>query len=271
MNTRQLATVLAIALQATTAAVASDYPSRAINMVVPLSAGGSTDVIARIMAPGMSKVLGQSVVVENIGGAGGTIGGARIAHAAPDGYTFGIGQWGTNVATGAIYPLTYDLMRDLEPIGLIATQPFLIIARKSMPANNLNELITWLRAHAGQATEGNAGIGSPSHVAGILFQKAVGANLILVPYRGAGETTQAVVAEQIDVMLNTPAVSMGLMRAGQIKVYAVTSKQRLAMVPDVPTTDQAGLAPGSTSRSGMPSGRRRTRRKRSSTSSTTRW
>ncbi len=222
-------------------ALAQDYPSRPITMVVPLSVGGSTDVIARIMAQAMGEALGQTIVVENTSGAGGTIGEGRVARSTPDGYTFGIGQWGTNVANGAIYPLQYDLMKDFAPIGLIATQPFLIVARKSMPANDLKELIAWLRANGEKATEGNSGVGSPSHVAGILFQKAIGAKLTMVPYRGAGESTQAVVAEQIDVILNTPAVSLGQMRAGAIKVYAVTAKNRLAIAPEIPTTDQAGL------------------------------
>jgi tripartite-type tricarboxylate transporter receptor subunit TctC len=236
-----LAGVVATVLQSATGSLADDYPSRPITMVVPLSAGGSTDVIARVMAPGMSKVLGQTIVVENMGGAGGTIAGARVAHATPDGYTFAIGQWGTNVATGAIYSLNYDLMRDFEPIGLIATQPLLIAARKSMPADNLTQLIAWLRANNNKATAGNSGVGSPSHIACVLFEKAVGVNLVMVPYRGAGESTQALVGEQIDVLLNTPAVSISLMRTGQMKVYAVTSKQRLAMAPDIPTTDEAGL------------------------------
>ncbi len=235
------ATTCAVALQCVTGAMAESYPSRPITMVVPLSVGGSTDVIARIMAQGMGEVLGQTIVVENTTGAGGTIGEGRIARAVPDGYTIGIGQWGTNVATGAIYPLKYDLMKDFEPVGLIATQPFLIVARKSMPADNLKDLITWLRANVDKATEGNSGVGSPSHVAGILFQKAVGANFTMVPYRGAGESTQALLAQQIDVTLNTPALSVAQLRSGSIKAYAVTAKNRLAIAPDIPTTDEAGL------------------------------
>jgi tripartite-type tricarboxylate transporter receptor subunit TctC len=221
--------------------MAESYPSRPVTMVVPNSVGGSTDVIARIMAQGMGEVLGQTIVVENTTGAGGTIGEGRIARSAPDGYTIGIGEWGTNVATGAIYPLRYDLMKDFEPVGLIATQPLLIVARKSMPANNLKELIAWLRADTSKATVGNSGVGSPSQVAGILFEKAIGAHFTMVPYRGAGETTQALLAQQIDVMFNTVAVSVGQMRSGSIKVYAVTATSRLAMAPDIPTTDEAGL------------------------------
>ena len=235
------AAACAAALSSTAPAMAADFPSRPITMVVPLSVGGSTDVIGRIVAQGMGEALGQTIVVENTGGAGGTIGEGRISRATPDGYTIGIGQWGTNVATGAIYKLPYDLMKDFEPIGLIATQPFFIVARKTMPANNLKELIAYLRANGDKINEGNSGVGSPSHVSGILFQKAVGVPLTMVPYRGAGDSTAALLAGQIDVMLNTPAISVAQMKAGQIKVYAVTSKNRIAMAPDVPTTDEAGL------------------------------
>lgn len=240
MKKLMLAAALAGALIAAPA-MAADYPSRAITLVVPLGVGGSTDVIARIVAQGMSEALKETIVVENTTGAGGTIGEGRLARSAPDGYTIGIGQWGTNVANGAIYPLTYDLMQDFEPVGLIATQPFLIVARKSMPANNLKELTAWLRQNGDKANEGNSGVGSPSHVAGILFQQAVGTKLTMVPYRGAGDSTQALLAQQIDVLLNTPAVSMGQLKAGQIKVYAVTANHRLAIAPEIPTTDEAGL------------------------------
>jgi tripartite-type tricarboxylate transporter receptor subunit TctC len=235
------AAAIVATLPGTPSAMAEGYPTRPIVMVVPLSVGGSTDVIARIVADGLGRVLGQTIVVENTAGAGGTIGEGRIARSTPDGYTIGIGQWGTNVASGAIYSLTYDLMKDFEPIGLIATQPFLIVARKSMPANNLKELIEWLRANAEKANEGNSGVGTPSHVGGILFQQAIGAHLTMIPYRGAGESTQALLGQQIDVMLNTPALSVAQMRSGSIKVYAVTAKDHLAIAPEIPTTDEAGL------------------------------
>src|SRR3974377_1778564 len=189
----------------------------------------------------MSKELHQSVVVENTSGAGGTIGVSRVVRATPDGYTMLIGQWGTNVATGAIYHLNFDLLKDLEPVGLIATQPFLIVSRESLPANNLKELIAWIKAHPDTATEGNSGIGSPSHVSGILFQKAINSPIQMIPYRGDGEPTQAIVSGQIDVLLNTPAVSMEQLKAKQVKVFAVTAKHRIATAPDIPTTDEAGL------------------------------
>jgi tripartite-type tricarboxylate transporter receptor subunit TctC len=241
MKKMLFAAAVAAAVQIAPAALAQNYPSRSIIMVVPLSVGGSTDVIGRIIAQGMGEALGQTVVVENTTGAGGTIGEGRISRATPDGYTIGIGQWGTNVATGAIYNLPYDLMKDFEPIGLIATQPFFIVARKTMPANNLKELLAYLRENGDKMNVGNSGIGSPSHVSAILFEKAAGVKLTMVPYRGAGDSTTALLSGQIDVMLNTPALSVSQMKAGSIKVYAVTAKDRIAMAPDVPTTDEAGL------------------------------
>jgi tripartite-type tricarboxylate transporter receptor subunit TctC len=222
-------------------AQAQTYPSRPITLVVPLGLGGSTDVIARIMAESMRNILGTTIVVENTTGAGGTIGVGRVARSAPDGYTIGIGQWGTNVASGAIYPLTFDLVKDFEPVGLISTQPFLVVARKTMPADNLKDLIAWLKANQDKASQGNSGVGTPSHVGGLMFQNAIGAKYTMVPYRGAGQSMQDLVAGQLDVMLDTPAVSMPQIRSGNIKAYAVTAKSRIPIAPEIPTTDEAGL------------------------------
>ena len=231
-----LATVASMGSAAT-----QTYPSRPITMVVPLAPGGSTDVIARIMAEGMRPILGQPVIVDNTAGAGGTIGVGRLARATPDGYTFGIGQWGTNVANGAVYNLQFDLLKDFEPVALIATQPFLVVSRKTMPANNLKELIAWLKANANKATQGNSGIGSPSHVGGVFFQNAIGVRFQLIPYRSAGLSMQGLVAGDIDITLDTPAISLPQLQSGNIKAYAVTAKQRLATAPEIPTTDEAGL------------------------------
>ncbi|HWV52462.1 tripartite tricarboxylate transporter substrate-binding protein [Pseudorhodoplanes sp.] len=224
-----------------TGAHAQNYPSRPITLVVPLGVGGSTDVIARIMAESMRNVLGATIVVENTTGAGGSIGVGRVARSAPDGYTIGIGQWGTNVASGAIYPLTFDLVKDFEPVGLISTQPFLVVARKTMPADNLKDLIGWLKANQSKASQGNSGVGTPSHVGGLMFQNAIGAKYTMVPYRGAGQSMQDLVAGQLDVMLDTPAVSMPQIQNGNIKAYAVTAKSRIPVAPNIPTTDEAGL------------------------------
>jgi len=231
----------AAALSATLPAAADVYPTKPIVMIVPLAPGGSTDVLGRIMAQAMSVRLGQTVVVENVSGAAGTIGVTRAERSAPDGYTIQWGMWGTNMANGAIYSLDFDLLNDLEPVALVATQPFLIDARKTMPANNLKELVAWLKKNAGKATMGNSGVGSPSHIAGILMQQFVGAKWQMVSYRSAGLATQDLLAGTIDVLLDTPAVSLPHIKSADLKCYAVTAKDRIAVAPDIPTTDEAGL------------------------------
>jgi tripartite-type tricarboxylate transporter receptor subunit TctC len=220
---------------------ADDYPSRPITMIVPLAPGGSTDTLGRIMAQGMRPTLGQPVVVENTAGAAGTIGVTRAVRSTPDGYSVLWGMWGTNVANGAIYPLDFDLLNDFEPVALVATQPFLVDARKTLPANNLNELIVWLKANPDKATMGTSGVGSPSHVAGVLMQQLVGAKWQMISYRSAGLATQDLLAGITDIQLDTPAVSLTHVRSGDLKAYAVTAKQRIDVAPDIPTTDEAGL------------------------------
>ena len=220
---------------------ADDYPSHPIMMIVPLAPGGSTDVLGRIMAQAMSVKLGQPVVVENAAGAAGVIGVTRAERSTPDGYTIQWGMWGTNMANGAIYALDFDLLNDLEPIALVATQPFFIDSRKTLPANNLKELIAWLKANGEKTTEGNSGVGSPSHIAGILLQKTLGLKWQMVPYRSAGLSMQDLVAGTVDIALDAPVVVLPQLQGGAIKTYAVAAKQRLAILPDIPTTDEAGL------------------------------
>lgn len=222
-------------------ASAEDYPSRPISMIIPLAPGGSTDVIGRIMAQGMSAQLGQPVVVENAAGAAGVIGVTRAERSTPDGYTILWGMWGTNMANGAIYSLDFDLLNDFEPIALVATQPFFIDSRKSLPANNLKELIAWLKANGDKTTEGNSGVGSPSHIAGILLQQTLGLKWQMVPYRSAGLSMQDLAAGTVDIALDAPAVVLPQLQGGNIKTYAVAAKKRLAILPDIPTTDEAGL------------------------------
>jgi tripartite-type tricarboxylate transporter receptor subunit TctC len=236
-----VAAAVAASLAGAAPAFAEDYPSHPITMIVPLAPGGSTDVLGRIMAQAMSARLGQTVVVENVSGAAGTIGVTRAERSAPDGYTIQWGMWGTNVADGAIYPLDFDLLNDLDPVALVATQPFLIDARKTMPANNLKELVAWLKANADKTTMGNSGVGSPSHVAGVLMEDLVGVKWQMVSYRSAGLATQDLLAGTIDVLLDTPAVSLPHIKSGDLKSYAVTAKERIAVAPDIPTTDEAGL------------------------------
>jgi tripartite-type tricarboxylate transporter receptor subunit TctC len=237
-------TGIAIALAAAFAiggAHAEDFPSRHVTIIVPLAAGGSTDTIARIIAEGMRPHLGQSVIVENSPGAGGSTGVIRVARSTPDGYTVQIGQWGTNVAGGAVYNLPIDLLTDLQPVGLIATQPFMIVGKKQLPANNLKELLAWLKANPGKVSVGTAGIGSPGHVAGVFFQNTIGGQFTFIPYRSAGPASQDLLAGNIDIMMDTAATSGGHVRNGLLKGFAMTSNKRSAAMPDVPTVDEAGL------------------------------
>ena len=220
---------------------AQGYPARPVTMVVPFPAGGSTDTIGRIMADGMRGPLGQTVVIENVGGASGNIALGRVARAAPDGYTVVLGSWPTHVLNAAIFNRPYDTQTDFEPVGLVAAQPLFIVGKRSLAPNNLTELIAWLKANPGKATQGTAGSGGASHVAGVFFQTATGTHFQFVPYRGAAPAMQDLLAGQIDLMIDLAASSMPQLRAGTVKAYAVTSKARLAAAPDVPTVDEAGL------------------------------
>jgi tripartite-type tricarboxylate transporter receptor subunit TctC len=222
-------------------AKAEAYPSRPITVVVPFPAGGPSDTLVRIMGEQMRGVLGQPVIVENVAGASGSIGVGRVARAAPDGYTLILGSWVTHVVNGAVYALKYDVLNDFEPISLIATNPLLIVAKKAMPANDLSELIAWLKANPDKATQGTTGAGSALHVAGVFFQRETGARLPFVAYRGGALALQDLVAGQIDMMIDVAANSLPQVLAGSIMAYAVTDKRRLAVAPAIPTVDEAGL------------------------------
>jgi tripartite-type tricarboxylate transporter receptor subunit TctC len=240
---RKLVGVIAVA--ATIAglgdAAAQTYPSRPVSMVVPYAPGGPTDTIARIMAEHMRGSLGQPVIIENVSGAGGSIGVARVARATPDGYTLSVGNLSSHVMNGAVYALPYDLIADFAPVSLLSFQPMLIVARKSLPADDLRGLVAWLTANAGKATVGIQGVGTAGHVFAVFFQKEIGTPLALVPYRGAGPAMQDLLAGQIDCMIDTPTNSLPQVRGGTIKAYAVTAESRLASAPDIPTVDEAGL------------------------------
>jgi tripartite-type tricarboxylate transporter receptor subunit TctC len=181
-------------------------------------------------------------VVENVTGAAGTIGVGKVARAAADGYTISIGHWGTHVVNPAIYPLQYDALKDFEPVAMIATNPQLIVAKKAVPAQDLQGLIAWLKANAATATQGTAGHGSASHISGVYFQNITGARFQFVPYRGAAPAMQDLVAGQVDLMIDQAANSLPQVRAGTIRAYAVTDKVRLAAAPDIPTVDEAGVS-----------------------------
>jgi tripartite-type tricarboxylate transporter receptor subunit TctC len=222
-------------------AMAQAYPSRSITMVVPFAAGGPVDTLARILAERMRASLGQTVVIENVTGAGASIGTGRVARAAPDGYTLVIGIWTTHVVNGAIYALQYDVLNDFEPVALLANNPQVIVAKRSMLANDLKGLIAWLKLNPDKASAGTAGVASPQHVLGVFFQSATGTRFQFVHYRGGGPATQDLVAGQIDLIIGDQVTSLPQIRSGNIKAYAVTNKNRLTAAPDIPTVDEAGL------------------------------
>jgi tripartite-type tricarboxylate transporter receptor subunit TctC len=220
---------------------AQAYPSRPITMIVPASAGGPTDSLGRILAERMGASLGQTIVVENIAGAGGSIGVGRVAQAQPDGYTIGIGQWTHYVVNGAVYKLQYDLVRDFAPIALVATGPMMMVVKKAFPADDLKGMIAWLKANPDKASAGTGGVGAPGHIAGIFFQKLTGTQFAFVPYRGTAPAMRDLVAGQIDFMFDQASNVLPQLRAGTIRAFALTAKERLSSAPDLPTVDEAGL------------------------------
>lgn len=220
---------------------AQPYPSRPITIVVPFPAGGPTDAIARILAEHIKGPLGQPIVVENSGGGGGTIGAGRVVRAAPDGYTIGIGHWGTHVIAGAVYPLPYDFLRDLRPIALVSHNPQMIVSNLTVPAVDLKGLIAWIKANPGIVVQGTTGAGSAPHVAGVLLQNMIGVRYRFVPYRGGAPAIQDLIAGHINLMIANSALSFPQYRAGKIRAYAVTAPTRMASAPDISTVDEGGL------------------------------
>ena len=223
-------------------ASAESFPSHPITLVVPFSAGGPTDAVARILADHMRTTLGQNLVVENVTGAAGSLGVGHVVRAAPDGYTVGIGHLGTHVANGAIYKLGYDLVADLEPVVLLPSNPMIIVSKNAVPARTLKELIEWLKARPTPATVGTAGAGSGSHIAGVYFENVTGIKLQYVPYRGTAPALTDLVAGQIDLIIDQTSNSIAQVRAGTIRAYAVTDDKRVESASDVPTTDEGGLS-----------------------------
>jgi tripartite-type tricarboxylate transporter receptor subunit TctC len=235
----RLIVAIALALSAGIAGVqAQTYPSRPITIIVPFPPGGSTDTAARIIGDRMRQPLGQTVVIENVGGAGGSIAVARLARAAPDGYTIDIGQWDTHVGA-IIYPINFDLQKDFEPIGLMSVNPQLMIARKGFPADDLKGLVAFMKANPGKATfvDQNAA----AKVTGILMQQSTGTTVQFIPYRGAGPAMQAMLGGQVDLMVVQAAVTLPQARAGTVKILANLSPSRSRVVPDVPTSEESGI------------------------------
>ena len=202
------------------AARAQAYPSRPVTIVVPYPAGGPTDTLARILAERMRGPLGQSVIIENPTGAGGTIGTGRVARAAPDGYMVILGHWQTHVVNGATYRLQYDVVKDFEPVSLVADCPMWLVARQALPAKDLRELVAWLKENPGKGTVGIAGVGGGADVLGTYFQRNTGTRFQFVPYRGAAPMIQDLVAGQIDLTFTQVASALAQVRSGQLKTYA---------------------------------------------------
>ncbi len=240
MRTLLLALASVASLLAAGGASAQPYPSHAITLIAPFPAGGPLDTIARILSEPMRASLGQPVVIENVPGAGGNIGIGRLARAAPDGYTIGIGQWSTHVVNPITYKLPYDVINDFEPIALLTNTPQVIIARKDFPAKDAKELLAWLKANPGKATAATVGAAGGAQVSAVYFADAVGTKLQFVPFRGGGPAVQEMIAGRIDLMLDQGANALGHVRAGTLKAYAVMAKDRWPALPDVPSLDETG-------------------------------
>ncbi len=243
MSIKLIAAALAAALGCAAGAQAQTYPSHPITMIVPFSAGGPTDTLGRIMAEGMRKSLGQTIVIENITGAGATIGVGRAVQAPPDGYVLSIGNWTSHMGSGALYPIQYDLLKDLAPIARLTTAPMLIVGKNDLQANNARDLIAWLKANPNKASAASVGAGSAAHVCGLYFQDKTGTSFQFVPYRGGAPAMQDLVAGQIDMMCAEASQTLNYVRGGKMKAFAVMAKTRWPSLPDVPTTDEIG-APG---------------------------
>src|SRR5580704_67238 len=220
---------------------AQTYPVRPITMIVPFPAGGATDTLARYLAEKMREVLGQPIIIENVGGAAGSIGVGRAVRSPADGYTLSIGTSTTHMLTGGLYTLPFDLVKDLEPVILIGSEPLLMAGRKNLPADDLKGMIAYLKANPDKASVGIAGVGAAGHLAGISFQKETGTRFQFVPYRGNAPAMQDLLAGQIDFMIEPSSNFKALIGAGSVKPFAITGKTRLASAPNIPTADEAGL------------------------------
>ena len=228
-------------LAAVSGVTAQTYPSRPVTVIVPFAAGGVTDIVARIVSERMNKALGQSVIIENVSGAGGTIGVTRLFRAAPDGYTLVVGQWTSHVGAGAMYPVPFDYLNDFEPVSMLSIAPLWIIGRSNLPAKDLRELIAWLKANPDKASAATTGLGSGIHMCLVYFQNMTGTKFPLAPYRGAAPLMQDMLAGQIDLSCPEAGQTLPQYRAGSIKAYAVLTQKRWFAAPDVPTIDEAGV------------------------------
>jgi len=222
-------------------ASAQNYPTRPIVVVVPFTAGGPTDALMRVLGERMRTTLGESLLVENVTGAAGTIGVGRVVRAAPNGYTLSVGHWSTHVVNGAIYPLEFDLLKDLAPVAQLTNYPMVLVANNAVPAKDVKEFIAWARANKDKISAGSVGVGSAAHVAGIYFQNLTGLQFQYVSYRGAAPALQEVMAGQIEFLFDHLSHSLPHVRAGKVRAYAVTAPARSPSAPDIPTFDEAGV------------------------------
>jgi tripartite-type tricarboxylate transporter receptor subunit TctC len=210
-------------------------------MIVPFAAGAPVDTVGRVIADHMHASLGQPIILENVSGAGGSLGAARAARAAPDGYTISLGNVSSHVLDGAIYQLPFDVLKDFDPVALLASNPQLILSKNALPADDLKELIAWLKANPDKASAGTGGTGGVAHVGGLFFEKQTGTSFQFVPYRGTNLAEQDLISGQIDLLFDQAVTALTNVKAGKIKAYAVTARTRLASAPDIPTVDEAGL------------------------------
>jgi len=230
-----------LALFGSALAHAQTYPTKTITMIVPFAAGGPTDTVARLVAQSMGTKLKQQIIIENVGGAGGTIGAARVAKAAPDGYTLFLHHIGQSTAPALYRKLSYNAQTDFEPIGLVTDVPMTIVARKDFPAKDFKEFLAYVKANKDKVTYANAGVGSASHLCGMLFMTAIGTDLTTVPYKGTGPAMNDLLGGQVDFMCDQTTNTTSQIKSGKIKAYGVTTKARLASMPDLPTLNEAGL------------------------------
>jgi tripartite-type tricarboxylate transporter receptor subunit TctC len=233
--------MICAALVASGAAHSQEYPTKTISMVIPFAAGGPTDTVGRLIAQSMSKTLGQQVIVENVGGAGGTIAAARVAKANPDGHTIFLHHIGHSTAPALYRKLSYNPMEDFQPIGLVTDVPMTLIARKDFPAKDFKELVSYVKANKDKVTYANAGLGSASHLCGLLLMSALDADLTTVPYKGTGPAMNDLLGGQVDLMCDQTTNTTSQIKAGKVKAYGVTTTERVASLPDLPPLSQVGL------------------------------
>ena len=232
----------AASLVATGAAVAqAAFPAKTVTVVVPFSAGGPTDVVARLIGVPMGKALGQTVIIDNALGAGGTIAAAKVARAAPDGYTIFLHHMGMSTAPALYRKLSFDPLKDFEYIGQVVDVPMTLLGRKDLPANNFKELQAYVKANGNKVTLANAGLGAVSHLCGLLFMSQMGVELTTVPYKGTGPAMNDLLGGQVDLLCDQTTQTVPFIKDGRIKVYGVTTHNRLGSLPNVPTLDEQGL------------------------------